>query len=213
MSAIDSQLIACAGDIGYELKMIGALGQLKTPRDLPFVGYGLLESLLVHVRLLDDFLANRCRVGRAGDDDLTARDYNSSWSSNGFLRAEERSSINKKVVHLTRSRRDHTVDRQWRTAGTLDPEGRWHRIDLAERALAAFTEFSQTLDPDTKELFQKALMEAWSYYLSALEVNGRLQNPRLAVDRASVLDNRVTVWCGTSPLVVHELVDGDPLEE
>jgi hypothetical protein len=213
MTTIDPQLIACADDIGYELKMIGVLGQLKTPMDLPFVGYGLLESLLVHVRLLDDFLANRRRRGRDGDDDLTARDYNSSWSSNGFLKADERSSINKKLVHLTRSRRDHTVDQQWRTAGALDAEGSWRRIDLAERALGAFTKFSETLDPGTKELFQSALTEAWNYYLSALEVNGRLQRPPLAADRASVLDNRVTVWWGTSPLIVHEVVDGDPLKE
>jgi hypothetical protein len=85
MTALDPQLVACAGDVGYELKMIGVPGQLKTPTDLPFVGYGLLESLLVHVRLLDDFLANRRRKGRDGDDDLTARDYRSSWSSYGFL--------------------------------------------------------------------------------------------------------------------------------
>ena len=80
--------------------------QLKTPTDLPFVGFGLLESLLVHVRLLDDFLANRRREGRDGDDDLTARDYNSSWSSYGFLKTDERSAIDKKLAHLTHSRQD-----------------------------------------------------------------------------------------------------------
>jgi hypothetical protein len=81
--------------------MVGVLGQLKTPTDLPFVGYGLLESLLVHVRMLDDFLATRRRKGAAGFDDLTARVYNSSWTSNGFLRTNERSAINKKLAHLT----------------------------------------------------------------------------------------------------------------
>jgi hypothetical protein len=68
VTSIDPQLIACAEDIGYELKMIGVLGQLKTPVDLPFVGNGLLESLLVHVRLLDDFLANKRRRGPSGGD-------------------------------------------------------------------------------------------------------------------------------------------------
>jgi hypothetical protein len=82
MTALDPQLIACASDVGYELKMIGVLGQLKTPTDLPFVGYGLLESLLLHVRILDDFLADRRQRGSDGDD-LTARDYNSSWSKKG----------------------------------------------------------------------------------------------------------------------------------
>jgi hypothetical protein len=135
MTAIDPQLVECAADVGYELKMIGILGRLKTPTDLPFVGYGLLESLLVHIRLIDDFLADR----RTRSDDLTASDYHSSWSSNGFLKAAERSSIHKKVVHLTRSRRDLTVDLHWRMTGALDAEGNWHRVDLSERALAAFT--------------------------------------------------------------------------
>jgi hypothetical protein len=210
MTALDPQLIACAGDIGYELKMIGVLGQLKTPVDLPFVGYGLLESLLVHIRLLDDFLAtNR----PSGTDDLKASDYNSSWSSNGFLKAEERSTINKKVAHLTRSRQDHPLNQQWRTTGALDAGGNWSRIDLAERALAAFTIFIDTLDPGTGALFRPALMEAWKHYLSTLELDGRLRSPWLTAERTSVQDNRVTVWGGTSPLVVHEVVDGDPLKE
>jgi hypothetical protein len=55
-----------------------------------------------------------------------------------------------------------------------------------------------------------ALTEAWNYYLSALEVHGRLHGPPLTAERIFVLDNRVTVWRGTSPLVVHEVVDGDP---
>ncbi len=59
MTALDPQLILCADDVSYELRMIGVLGQLKTSINLPFVGYGLLESLLLHVRLLDDFLGNR----------------------------------------------------------------------------------------------------------------------------------------------------------
>jgi hypothetical protein len=209
MTALDPQLVACAGDVGYELKMIGVLGQLKTPTDLPFVGYGLLESLLVHVRLLDDFLANRRRKGRDGDDDLTARDYRSSWSSYGFLKTDERSAINKKLAHLTRSRQDHRVNQQWRTTGALDAEGNWHRSDLAERALAACTKFIETLDPGTKELFEAALTEAWKYHHSAFEVRGQVQSPELPFVRAMVLDNRVTVWVGTGRIVVQD-IDGDP---
>jgi hypothetical protein len=151
MTALDPQLILCADDVSYELRMIGVLGQLKTSIDLPFVGYGLLESLLLHVRLLDDFLGNRRRKGPEGDDDLTAKDYNSSWSNNGFLKGDERSAINKKLAHLTRSRRDHRVNQQWRTTGALDAEGNWHRRNLAERALGASTKFIETLDPGSKE--------------------------------------------------------------
>jgi hypothetical protein len=209
MTALDPQLIACAADVGYELNMIGVLGQLKTPTDLPFVGFGLLESLLVHVRLLDDFLANKRRKGRDGDDDLTARDYNSSWSSNGFLKTDERSAINKKLAHLTRSRQDSRVDQLWRTTGALDAEGNWHRSKLAERALGASTKFIETLDPGTKELFQPALTEAWKYYLSALEVRVQVQSPEPPFVRAMVLDNQVTVFVGTGRIVVQD-VDGDP---
>jgi hypothetical protein len=185
--------------------MIGVLGQLQTPTDLPFVGYGLLESLLVHVRLLDDFLANR----RLRDDDLTASDYNSSWSSNGFLKTEERSAIHKKVVHLTRSRRDHKADQRWRTTGALDAEGNWHRSDLAKRALAASTKFIETLDPGTKDLFEPALTEAWKYHLSAFELRGQVQRPQPPHVRAMMLDNQVTVFVGTGRFVVKD-VEGDP---
>ena len=185
--------------------MIGVLGQLKTSTDLPFVGYGLLESLLVHVRLLDDFLANR----RLRDDDLTASDYNSSWPSKGFLIPEERSSIHKKVVHLTRSRQDPEVDQRWRTTGALDAEGNWPRSNAAKRALATFTEFIETLDPHTKGLFDPALTDAWKYYYSAFEVRGRVQCPPPHHLRAMLLDNQVTVFIGTGRIVVQD-VDRDP---
>lgn len=116
------------------------------------------------------------------------------------------------AVHLTRSRQDHLIDEKWRMTGALDAEGNWRRTDLAKRASAAFTKFYETLDPDASELFQPALTAAWNYYLSALEVTGRLQSPPLSAERVSVLDNRVTVWRGTSPLVVHQVVDGDRLK-
>lgn len=207
MTALDPQLIACAGDVGYELKMIGALGQLKTPTDLPFVGYGLLESLLLHVRMLDDFLAGGRQRGPDGDD-LTARDYNSSWPNRGFLKKDERSAINKKLAHLTRSRQDHEVDQRWRSTGALDTDGNWHRRQLAERALAASTRFVETLDPGTKELFYPALTEAWKYHLSALEVIGQVRSPQSEIN-AMVVNNRVTVWVGTGHIVVQDM-DGDP---
>jgi hypothetical protein len=209
MTALDPHLIACADDVSYELKMIGVLGQLKTPTDLPFLGYGLLESLLLHVRLLDDFLANRRRRGPEGDDDLTAKDYNSSWTSNGFLKADERSAINKKLAHLTRSRRDNSVDQRWRSTGALDAQGNWQRTNLAERALGASTKFIETLDPAIKELFEQALTEAWKYHLSAYEVRGELQIPQPPHVRAMMLGDQVTVWVGTGHFVVQD-VDGDP---
>jgi hypothetical protein len=204
MPTLDSRLIACADDVGYELRMIGVLGQLKTSTDFPFIGYGLLESLLVHVRLLDDFLANK----RLRDDDLTAGDYNSSWPGKGFLIPEERSSIHKKVVHLTRTRRDPEVDQRWRTAGALNAEGNWPRSNAAKRALAAFTKFIETLDPETKELFEPALTDAWKYYYSAFEVRCHVQCPPPPHLRAMLLDNQVTVFIGTGRIVVQE-VDGD----
>lgn len=209
MTALDPELIACADDVSYEFRMIGVLGQLKTSADLPFVGYGLLESLLLHVRLLDDFLGNRRRRGSEGDDDLTAKDYNPSWSNNGFLKRDERSAINKRLAHLTRSRRDHRVYEEWRTSGALDSEGNWHRGDLAGRALAAFANFIETLDPDTKELFEPALIEAWKYHVFPYEMKAQLHRPQPRHVRATVEDNGVRVWIGTSQYLIQDL-DGDP---
>ena len=209
MTALDPQLIACADDVSYELRMIGVLGQLKTSIDVPFVCYGLLESFLLHVRLLDDFLGNRRRRGPEGNDDLRAKDYNSSWSDNGFLTPNERSAINKKLAHLTRSRQDYRIYETWRTSDALDAEGNWHRGDLAERALATFTSFMETLDQGAKELFEPALTEAWEYHLFAYEVRAHVQRPHPRYVRPMVDDNRVTVWVGTGKYVVR-YVDGGP---
>jgi len=200
MSALDPLLIACAADVGYEFKMIGALGKLKTPIDLPFVGYGLLESLLVHVRLLDDFLANKV----THKDDLIARHYNPTWPSKGFLKPYERAAISKKVAHLTRSRQDQVIDQAWRATGALDAEGKWHRIDLAKRALASASRFVELLDPAIKTLFQPALTEAWKYHLASHEL-GFLVGPYGF--RTTLQGNRLTLWVGTSVIVVHDFGD------
>ena len=140
---------------------------------------------------------------RRREDDLTAQDYNSSWTNGGFLQPDERTAINKKLAHLTRSRQDHEVNQAWRAAGALDAQGNWHRGKLAERALAAFTRFVDSLDPATKELFQPALAEAWRYQLSAFEVRGRLQSPGFDV-KPMVFDGQVMVWIGTGHIVVQD---------
>jgi hypothetical protein len=87
--------------------------------------------------------------------------------------------------------------------------GNWHRRQLAERALAAFTKFIESLDPGTKELFQPALAEAWRHHHSTFEVRGRVQGPQPPEVSAMVLDNRVTVWHGAGHIVVQD-IDGDP---
>ena len=128
--------------------------------------------------------------------------------SKRLLKPNERSAINKKLAHLTRSRQDHEVDQRWRATGALDAEGNWHRGDLAEGALAASTRFVDSLDEATKELFYPALTEAWRYYFSAFEVRGQLQTPQLDVN-ALVLDDQVMVWIGTGHIVVQD-TDGSP---
>jgi hypothetical protein len=103
----------------------------------------------------------------------------------------------------------HRVYEEWRTSGALDSEGNWHRGDLAGRALAAFANFIETLDPDTKELFEPALIEAWKYHVFPYEMKAQLHRPQPRHVRAMVEDNGVRVWVGTSQYLIQDL-DGDP---
>lgn len=58
----------------------------------------LLESLLVHIRVLDDFLSMEAP---ARPDDVVAVDFLPSWEPRRCLTAEERTYVNKRVMHLT----------------------------------------------------------------------------------------------------------------
>jgi hypothetical protein len=119
----DPQLREFAIDVGYELKMIAAAGPLAADPELPLLGVALLEATLLHLRNLDTFLAAK----KADDDDVIARHYLDSWQGTDILTEQERTDINKRLMHLSAQR--------------LRANAMWDRPELTDRALAAFGRF------------------------------------------------------------------------
>jgi hypothetical protein len=92
----DGQLRELAADVGYELKMLGAVGPAATPTSLPFLGMALLQTTLLHARNLHTFLGDLTPA----EDDVIARHYLPSWTGGGFLTEAEEDDINKRLMHL-----------------------------------------------------------------------------------------------------------------
>jgi hypothetical protein len=69
------------------------------------VSNAIVESLLLHARLLDEFFGAKTR-GPKGRD-VRARDFKADWQPCHVLTAEERDGIDGKVIHLA----DDRVDR------------------------------------------------------------------------------------------------------
>lgn len=63
----------------------------------------LLESSLVHIRVLDDFLSMK---EAAQPDDVVAVDFLPSWEPRSCLTPDGRASVNKRTMHLTTVRGD-----------------------------------------------------------------------------------------------------------
>ena len=59
----------------------------------------LLEAILVHLRLLEDFLGSR-KDGR----DVIAEDWLPSWSPQTFLTCDQRDAINLQLAHMSSER-------------------------------------------------------------------------------------------------------------
>jgi hypothetical protein len=86
-----------------------------------------LESLLIHVRLVDEFLAFALpHAGKVNEDDVRAIDYLGSWAHTRPLNAAERDDIGAYVAHLTTRR---TTGKQWLP------------VELAHRTLHHFEGF------------------------------------------------------------------------
>lgn len=134
--------------IGYEVEMLVEtavlLGELRADT---VTHDAVLESFLVHARLLDGFLAHRHPEEEDPNaDDVFAVDYAPEWDPRHFMPGQERAIANKQVAHLTwrRQIKQKTRVRQVRTElasgleaflALLPPEQRaW--FDRAQRALA-----------------------------------------------------------------------------
>ena len=103
----DAELDAFAREhLSYEVRML--IGQSKSlderhPSD-DQDRQALIEALLVHLRLLDDFLGSKGQVERAteGDrDDVFAGHWVDKWEPCTFLSDDERKRVNAKVAHLS----------------------------------------------------------------------------------------------------------------
>jgi hypothetical protein len=93
-----------AEHVNYEMKMLCVTAyQLLRPYRLSNVlSNAVVESFLVHARLLDDFFGSDSR-GPKGRDVL-ATDFHPTWQRRRILTTAERDGISGKVVHLSNDR-------------------------------------------------------------------------------------------------------------
>jgi hypothetical protein len=114
-------LLGVAPDVFYEFWMLqavvgvvyaapGAAAHLETTAAndegsaIGIVRNALIESALVHLRNLDDFLGMTSRERR--NDDVLAIDFTSDWEPSRILDPLSRQAINKHLQHLTYERVD-----------------------------------------------------------------------------------------------------------
>ena len=118
------------------------------PAAHPLAQISTLESLLIHIRHMDEFLG--FTDGR--EDDVRALDYfdGEGWTPEPVLQADERVEINKRINHITTRRligSNPTGD---------DNSYSWGRWDIALRTRKVFGRFVgdlKVLYPDRAEWF------------------------------------------------------------
>lgn len=97
----DRTLEAMVEHVAYEIDMLQATAiLLRTGMIEGRLKNAVLESTLVHLRLVDEFLAGS--GGRS--DDVSAIDYLPTWAPRNVLTEDERRDVNKRVHHLTTRR-------------------------------------------------------------------------------------------------------------
>jgi hypothetical protein len=151
----DAELDAFARQhVGYEIRTVVTLAAMfadRNPNGVPLEGgFGnpiddaLLEAVLVHLRLLGDFLGSRRMSAR----DLHASDWVPDWRGRAWLANDVRARINAQVAHLSKER-DPSFD--WRIrdyayacCGALDEFVRAVRANCPDRS-PAFSEVEATI--------------------------------------------------------------------
>lgn len=125
--------------VHYEIDMVTRQARrlvTRHPTGMPSPGTGfpcevddaLLEALLVHLRLLNDFLGPRKHPR-----DVVASDWLPSWESRGFLTEEQQRRINKQLAHLS-------CDRDWGF--------KWDVRAMTTACCLALKEFFEALEHD-----------------------------------------------------------------
>jgi hypothetical protein len=126
-----NELICSLVDIHYEISQL-----LETLIGVNHKGiqFSLLESRLIHIRvLLDFFKKNRTNIKGIENDDVLSQDYGFSTKTVGISR-ENKEKINKRLAHLTYSRAKYS-----------DEETFWHFEETALPILIRSKEFCEHL--------------------------------------------------------------------
>lgn len=89
----------------YEVDMLIGTSCMVSPHPGSVADNAMLESFLVHARLLDDFLTRKVpKPGSKFEDDVVARHYIPKWTPRTVLTEADRDLVNKFVAHLTSGR-------------------------------------------------------------------------------------------------------------
>jgi len=89
----------------YEVEMLIGTSRMLRPEPRTVADNAMLESFLVHARLLDGFLTGA--IPKPGDrfqDDIVACHYVSEWDRGTVLTLADRDLVNKLVAHITSER-------------------------------------------------------------------------------------------------------------
>lgn len=102
--------INCLVHIYYEVEMFIDLVSLSVEDHLP-ISNAILESWLIHVRNLNEFLMSKA-VNEQAKDDVKATHFG-ILDAAPFLTNVQTRRINKQLAHLTYQRCDSAIDKQW----------------------------------------------------------------------------------------------------
>ncbi len=143
-----------ADHVGYELRMIGGLMYEEVDDHGEPASHAVLESYLLHVRMLSSFLG--VTSGRAWPDDVVADDYfEGPHPPFDPLTPDDRRDIDRRLGRLSTDRLAGPVPDSWREGQDRSYWGR--------RVLREFTRFVEALgaeSPERAAWFEAALTEA-----------------------------------------------------
>lgn len=121
-----------------------------------------LESLLVHVRLIDEFLGFELpSAGSRSEKDVRALDYLPTWSRSHPLTKQEREDIGAYVAHLSTKR----------VTGKM-----WKPVELAFRTLSHFDRFVAAVTQSPTSAYREAWLR-WPEVSAFLNSSPPLQQP------------------------------------
>jgi hypothetical protein len=145
------------GHLTYEIEMATSMTRYvlaSSRRSAVVLDNALLEAMLVHLRLLDDFFGSKQQLAprnRSATDDVFARHWLPSWQPRRFLTETQRGRANAQITHLAARRR-------W--------NHRWPLPQMTSRCCRTLLRFVDELEqeaPQRAKAFAKArgIAQAW----------------------------------------------------